>query len=62
MVPQGKLNLKDLLQAESEVLARLHGEIASESGDTKARFVSHSSSGHTSTGARVEDLDSTKKS
>ena len=58
MIPQEKLNLKDLLQAESDVLARLHGEIATESGDTKARFVSHSSSGHTSSGARVEELNS----
>lgn len=58
MIPQEKLNLKDLLQAESDVLARLHNEIATESGDTKARFVSHSSVGHTSSGARVENLDS----
>jgi len=60
MIPQEKLNLKDLLQAESDVLARLHGEIATESGDTKARFVSHSSAGHTSSGARVEELNSKK--
>jgi hypothetical protein len=57
-----KLPLSDLLRAESEVLTRIHREIAQENNTPTGSHNSHSSGhssqgGHTSSVARVETLE-----